>query len=213
MPLVPARTRPEAPAIGRAEATRERILDAAGRCFAERGFRRTRLEDVAADAGVSRALVHTYFEGKANLLRTVRNRALSGWRSAVEPEIDRAITATDRLTAMIRHTLRYARTRPFLQAILADDGRAVVLGPDPTSRDAIDTWRSRLTDLLRAGIASGEFAADLDVASTADGLRAMQLGVIDRMHRRDGPIDVSSEEHVEAVVRLLVAGVRRPSDD
>jgi AcrR family transcriptional regulator len=199
--------RAPAPAAGRAAATRERILEAAGRCFAERGFRRARLADVALAAGVSRALVHVYFASKRNLLREVRDRALAGWRAAVEPELERAASAGDALAAMVRHTLRYARTRPFLQAILADDGRAVILGSDATGLAAIDVWRARVLELLRRGVASGEFAADLDVESSADALRAMLLGVIDRMHRPAAPIDVSREAHVEAAVRLILRGV------
>lgn len=206
MPSAPARK--TAPAPSRAEATRERILDAAGVCFAERGFQRCRLEEIATAAGVSRALVHNYFEGKENLLRCVRDRALQGWRAAVEPEIARADTAAEKLRAMVFHTLQYARTRPFLQAILADDGRVVVLGSDSTGPIAIDAWRELLVGLLRDGVASGEFRADLDLERTADVLRAMQLGIIDRMHRPGGPIDVSADEHVEAAVDVVLAGVR-----
>jgi AcrR family transcriptional regulator len=206
-----ARTRFGPARSERAEASRQRILDAAARCFCELGYRRTRFEDVAQRAFVSRALVYNYFHNKENLLRQVRNAALTGWRNAVEPEIERATRAADKLRAMLEHTLRYARERPMLQAILTDDVRVAVLGTQSTARQSIDLWREQLMAVLRIGIANGEFAADIDLECCADVLRAMQMGVIDRMHRRDGPIDVSSEQHVEAMIQILLRGLEPPA--
>ena len=77
----------------RGEATEQRILDAAGECFAERGFQQARFEDIAKRAGVSRSLLYAYFDSKEDLLRSVRDRALDGWRAAVQPAIDAATTA------------------------------------------------------------------------------------------------------------------------
>jgi AcrR family transcriptional regulator len=48
-------------------ATRERIAEAARRLFAERGFDRTSVRAVAAEAGVDPALVHHYFGTKQRL--------------------------------------------------------------------------------------------------------------------------------------------------
>lgn len=191
----------------RAKETRARILGAAAHCFAENGFRRTRFEEIARGAGVSRALVYTYFENKEALLRAVRDEALEGWRAAVEPSLREADSARAVLRAMVEGTLLYARERPVLRAILSEDTRVVLLGQNQLSRRAIDDWRDELVTVLRRGVEAGELRADLDVESSADVLRAMQVGIIDRMHRRDGPIDVSREAHIAAAVELILAGV------
>lgn len=47
--------------------TREAILAAARSRFAEAGYERTRVRDVAADAGVDSALVHYFFKSKDGL--------------------------------------------------------------------------------------------------------------------------------------------------
>ena len=47
--------------------TRERILEAARERFAAHGYDRTRLRDVALDAGVDAALVHYFFKTKDGL--------------------------------------------------------------------------------------------------------------------------------------------------
>lgn len=49
------------------EDTRELILAAARTAFAERGYAATSLRSIARDAGVDPALVHHYFDGKAEL--------------------------------------------------------------------------------------------------------------------------------------------------
>lgn len=190
----------------RAERTRLRILDAAAAHFAEHGFRRTRIESIAASAGVSRALVYAHFADKEALLLAVRDREIEGWRAAVEPEIARAARARDALEAMVRETLRYALGRPFLRALLGEDERTVLLGGDALSRAAIAGWRERLVDVLSRGIAEGGLRPDLDVERTAEVLQAMQLGLIDRMHRRVGAIDVGSSDHVAAAVGLVLDG-------
>src|SRR3954454_3358869 len=55
----------------RKEARPGEILDAALDCFAERGFAATRLEDVAARAGVTKGTAYLYFESKEDLFKAV----------------------------------------------------------------------------------------------------------------------------------------------
>jgi AcrR family transcriptional regulator len=47
---------------------RERILRSAERLFAAKGFDGTRVDEIAADAGVNKALIYHYFENKRALL-------------------------------------------------------------------------------------------------------------------------------------------------
>jgi len=50
------------------EARRAEILDAAGLCFAERGFDATTIDEIAARAGVSKGAIYWHFEGNWALL-------------------------------------------------------------------------------------------------------------------------------------------------
>ncbi|PJF45437.1 MAG: TetR/AcrR family transcriptional regulator, partial [Candidatus Thermofonsia Clade 3 bacterium] len=73
----PGLTQPEAggEARARAAATRERILDAAERLFAERGFAGTSLRDITSEARVNLAAVNYHFGSKDELfLATVVRR-------------------------------------------------------------------------------------------------------------------------------------------
>jgi len=71
-----ARGRPAA-ATGRRlrrEERREQILAAATHAFAHGGFAGTSLDDVAAEAGVSRVILYRHFDSKADLYRAVLDR-------------------------------------------------------------------------------------------------------------------------------------------
>lgn len=51
------------------ERRRQQILDAALACFARKGFHRTTMADIAAEAGVSDGLAYRYFSGKDEIIR------------------------------------------------------------------------------------------------------------------------------------------------
>src|SRR3954449_2387425 len=59
-----------------AAATREAILEAATRRFATQGYERAGAREIAADAGVTAALVNRYFGSKEGLFAEVIKRAL-----------------------------------------------------------------------------------------------------------------------------------------
>jgi AcrR family transcriptional regulator len=71
--------------------SRELILDAAGRLFAEFGYERTSLSEVGRAAGVSRATPGYFFGSKAELLSAVLERCFEEVRAAVRSGRDRAL--------------------------------------------------------------------------------------------------------------------------
>lgn len=60
----------------RAEARPDEVLDAAIALFTERGFAQTRVEDIAARAGLSKGAVYLYFPSKEALLEGIVRRAV-----------------------------------------------------------------------------------------------------------------------------------------
>src|SRR5207247_5993504 len=60
--------------------TRERVLDAAERLFAERGFRATSIRDITAAARCNVAAVNYHFGGKVGLYREMFRRRLAALR-------------------------------------------------------------------------------------------------------------------------------------
>ena len=81
----PSRTQAE-----RADQTRARILDAAIREFSENGLAGARTEQIAEAAGVNKALLYYYFQGKESLydaaLEAVAQRVVASSMAAMGSE-------------------------------------------------------------------------------------------------------------------------------
>ena len=80
----------EAAVSTKGERTRGRILDAAERLFAERGYEAASLRDIAAAAGVAQPGLYNYFDGKQALYAAVLDRALEPMAEALEAHLDGA---------------------------------------------------------------------------------------------------------------------------
>jgi len=185
---------------------RLRILGAAAQCFAKSGFARTRIDDVAQSAGVSRALVYNHFGSKEELARQVCDHLLDDWNSAVDRALEDATSARDALAAWLRVNLSEER-RPLLTALVAPDAAPVLADWEAAAERAMEVWRAKLEALLQRGIAAGEFRGDLDVPATAEVLRAMQVGMMQHLLDDKPYLDVSSERHLRSATEVLLKGI------
>jgi AcrR family transcriptional regulator len=98
------------------EATRDRILDAAERLFAAKGFSGTSLREVTASAGVNVAAIHYHFGSKEELLRAVLSRI-------VEPANRERLELLDRAEAAAKP--EPPTVEAILEAFLAPDLRII----------------------------------------------------------------------------------------
>jgi AcrR family transcriptional regulator len=94
----------------------ERILDAAGRCFVEKGVARTSVGDVAQEAGCSRPTVYRYFEDRDALRRAFVHREARRIGAEVLDEVARIKNPQRRLVSAVLAALRRVRADPTLAA-------------------------------------------------------------------------------------------------
>lgn len=95
-------------ADGHADLAEERLLDAAGRVFATRGVARAAMNEVAAEAGCSRATVYRYFPRRQDLYRAFVKRETVRVGAAV-----RAAAPEDAVAAVLT-SVAEVRSRPEL---------------------------------------------------------------------------------------------------
>ena len=89
---------------------REQLLDIGRRLFAERGFEGTSIEEIAAQAGVSKPVVYEHFGGKEGLYAVVVDRELKDLLVHLAQTLDgavalvsgRSIDVMDRLFAPLQ---------------------------------------------------------------------------------------------------------------
>src|SRR5262245_29407033 len=144
------------------------ILDAALACFAERGFAATRMDDVAARAGVTKGTVYLYFQTKEELFKALV-------RTQLVPNIERLeqITAQDvpaselieRLLAVWAGHIVPSPVSVLPKLMIAEAGNF----PDLAKfylEEAAHRGLALLRSILRRGVESGEFRP-LDVDHVA----------------------------------------------
>ncbi len=88
-----------------AEATRQKVLDAAGVLFAEHGVDGTSIREVARGAGVSLGLVHHYFGNKDGLYQA-SIEAMYAELDPLREQFDAALAAGGDLRALVDRVVR-----------------------------------------------------------------------------------------------------------
>ncbi|WP_067539977.1 TetR/AcrR family transcriptional regulator [Nocardia crassostreae] len=120
----------------------ERIVTSAARLFRDRGFDQVGMEQVATDAGCSRATLYRHFPGKPALIDAVLAHS--------------AVVVTDRVAAQLQ---QYTGRRRIVEAIL---GSVVAVRSDPV----LAQWFA----VARSGAADGVFASSREPARIATAL-------------------------------------------
>ena len=114
MQLKKARARKARPHARRDGDTEQRILDAAHAVFVRRGTAGTRMQEIAAAAGVNQALLHYYFRNKEQLARAAFERAAKGFMPAVVQVIASDGELEDKVRRVIDLELDHLSRAPYL---------------------------------------------------------------------------------------------------
>lgn len=100
------------------ERNRRRILGAAERVFARRGFRGARLDEIAEESKLPKANLLYYFKTKESLYRAVVTDILEVWLSALG-EISVDDHPAEALTGYIERKMALSRERPEASRVFA----------------------------------------------------------------------------------------------
>jgi AcrR family transcriptional regulator len=100
----------------RTAAACDRILDAAGALFAERGVESVGMNDIARAAGCSRATVYRYFENREMLHAGYVHRHAQAINRQLAEEVSGIRDPQERLLTAVTTALRLVRENPALAA-------------------------------------------------------------------------------------------------
>lgn len=192
-----------------ADERRDTIVAAAARLFAQNGYARTRLEDVAIAAGVTKPIVYRHFESKKALYLALlaKHRAdLPGFLAGVEVDLEGG-SAEAALRTILERWFAY---------VAANSHGWEMLFRDSSGDEEIRMFRRevslRAREVLAGFVASSLAAIPADqVEPTAEllrsGLAGLALWSIDHPeYRRSALVDVA----VRACVSALGAYATEP---
>lgn len=195
----------------RPEARPEEILRAALEVFGELGFARTRLEDVARRAGVSKGTLYLYFDNKEALFRAMVTAKLEATLAHAEEFIRTWTGSTaDLLRAFTRDYWKMMNQPEKLRL-------AKVVLSELSSFPELAKWyyqevilrlRRVIQGILDRGIERGEFRP-LHTAFTARALQILVVNMAQFLHyfQKYDPAPLSSDELIEGIIDLYMHAI------
>ena len=195
----------------------ERILDAATRLFAERGFEATSLQSVADAVGIRKPSLLYHFPSKDELRKAVLDKLLAHWNQVLPKLLMAATSGREQFDAIIKETVAFStadrdRARLLLREALdrPTEMRALIVGH-------VQPWADVVSNYIRRGREAGRVRADVDpeayivhainlvVSSIAT---FDSIGALGTSKDRSGD-DTDLRRHVDELVRVARASLFR----
>jgi AcrR family transcriptional regulator len=190
---------------------REQILAAATEAFARGGFAMTGLDDIAARAGVTRAILYRHFDSKTDLYQAVLDRMCSrldahvdepvgGFTdSSIDGLLDAAIESPQGFRLLFQHALREPEFKERIEKFRADItatayGQISAVIPD----QALARWAAQLAPVVAIeAIIAWLDAGQPDPGQAAARIRRAVMGVIAAAVGSDVECSLTNLAHVE----------------
>lgn len=194
---------------------REAILTAARTEFAARGYAGTRMEDVAARVGISKAALYLQFADKAALFRELVDWMLeTRLPAALPPELESAPPAAQ-LEALVRFgagQLAEPEIAFLPRLVIGEGGNFPDMARTYHDR-AIDRILTLVTSIVTRGVADGSFRpVDPYLAARSIGgallLGALWKTVFEPVGARPVDMEALAASHIDIILHGLSKGER-----
>jgi len=190
------------------EARRSHILAAAQRCFARSGYHLTTIDDIAAEAGVSKGAPYVYFESKEALFRELYEQ----WECGLNDRIDASVAGLDddarrsprQILEMVINAVgdHVTENEDLCRVLNEVETQAAYLDVvAETVRASHDSAQTRLRDLIEEVKACGELPPETDAVLEARLILATLNGLMTEWHLKPGSFSWS-----QVASRLAGAG-------
>jgi TetR/AcrR family transcriptional regulator, transcriptional repressor of aconitase len=185
---------------------RQRLLDAAWRCAARKGYRDTTVDDICLEAGVSKGAFYGYFVNKQELLLALLEDDAAGVDRKIEELEADGLGQAERLRRFTRWMLERGADPAQMQ--LRADLWAAVLTEDRVRQRlsaAMERRRSHLRAWIEKGTVEGEFV-DVPGNALASVLLALEDGLV--LHAALDP-SAFRWERIRIALGAILSGLRR----
>jgi AcrR family transcriptional regulator len=155
------RSSPSQPAAPKsADDARERILAAAERCIDRHGIRKTTMDDVACEVGLSRPSVYRYFADRDDLLIELIVRHARALLDRARKSVSQRSSLPDQIVETVLYTADHGRRDPLTRHVIDPDGTS--LGKRMIASGTTEMVRAEMWDpVLDAAVANNELPPGL----------------------------------------------------
>ena len=101
--------------------TEEKIYDAARRIFILKGMDGARMQEIADEAGMNKALLHYYFRSKENLFKAVFKNTFTKFFIKVKDTLFSDISAKEKLIAFIDNYINLIQANPYVPQFIINE--------------------------------------------------------------------------------------------
>src|SRR3981081_1056566 len=146
---------------GQPEESRASILRAALAEFAEHGIAGARTDTIAREARVNKALLYYYFKDKETLYGAVLDNAFSGLKTTVFGVLDSDLPPREKIMAYVGTYFDFIASNQVYPKLMQREMMRAREGHSPHIEKLVKNYFqpifARVSELLRKGIAEGEF--------------------------------------------------------
>jgi AcrR family transcriptional regulator len=146
---------------------RRRLVAAAIRCIVRRGSGRVSMDEVADEAGVSRATVYRYYRTREDLLLGVILSRLDEAMTHVVRSLEEPGNAARSIPELILVSTGLTEGGTVSEALFSPDSRPLVTSVEASALPILEGAFRHVAPLLEQWQADGQLAADLDIWTTA----------------------------------------------
>jgi AcrR family transcriptional regulator len=137
---------------------RRQILDAARKCFIDKGYFPTRMEDIAEVAALSKGGIYFHFESKRQIFEALVRQEYEESASFIQEMSKQSGDYSVMFATMARHYLEFFASRPDYPRFFMVMGE--MAGRDPSVREMLANLQAEYTSsmarIVKAGIERGE---------------------------------------------------------
>jgi TetR/AcrR family fatty acid metabolism transcriptional regulator len=144
---------------------RGRIMDAAIKVFAERGFHTATVAEIARAAGVADGTIYLYFKGKDDLLLRLFDEKMTELLAEARGEIAREASAPAKLARFIQLHLSLVERNPDLAAVLIVELRQSAQFLKAADRAKLAAYVDLIAEVVRDGQERGELSRGISPAT------------------------------------------------
>ncbi len=161
----------------RAKTRKDRIMDAALRIFAEKGFQNATITEISKEAGVSEATIYEYFGTKEDLLFAIPEKISNETSDETSKVIPFIKDVEGKMRAILLSYVQLYQSNPNYSALVLLQLMSNKRFRQTPAHAAIRRSAHRLLDCIKEGIADGTFKKD----SNPYLIRSMLMGTIEHL--------------------------------